>query len=254
MRALGSTAVVVGLALMLATACGGSPQTSSAAGAPHFVQDSGGIDHRYDGDFEFFVGGGVAAFDCDGDGDMDLYFAGGSEPAALYRNESPTGGELRFARHASAITDLTAVTGGYPIDVDGDDHLDLAVLRFGEDVVLRGRGDCRFERANEALGVDGGDSWTVAFSATWEGSNALPTLAFGDYLGPDRQTCADSRLLRPAAHRWRVRGGDGAGPRVLHVVDVVQRLEPDGPPRPAPDERPALLPRRHGAAVAGRAE
>ena len=72
------------------------------------------------------------------------------------------------------------------------------MLRVGEDVVLRGLGGCRFERANEALGLDGADSWTVAFSATWEGSNDLPTLAFGDYLAPDRQSCEDSRLLRPA--------------------------------------------------------
>ena len=49
------------------------------------------------------------------------------------------------------------------------------MLRNGEDVILRGRGDCEFERANELLGIDGGDSWTVAFSAMWEGSNELPT-------------------------------------------------------------------------------
>ena len=104
-----------------------------------------------------------------------------AEPAALYRNGS-TGGALRFTRRTSAVTDLTAVTGAYPLDVDSDGLVDLAVLRVGEDVVLRGLGDCAFERANEPLGIDGGDSWTVAFSATWEGSNALPTLAFGDYL------------------------------------------------------------------------
>ena len=71
------------------------------------------------------------------------------------------------------------------------------MLRVGEDVVLRGLGDCRFERANESLGIDGGDTWTAAFSATWEGDDALPTLAFGDYLEADREGCEDSRLLRP---------------------------------------------------------
>ena len=181
---------------------------SNRPAVPHFVDDTAasGIDHRYDGDFQFFVGGGVAAFDCDDDGLPDLYFAGGSQPAGLYRNESAAGGPLRFARLPSAATDLTDVTGAYPIDIDGDSHLDLAVLRVGEDVVLRGRGNCRFERANETWGIDGGNTWTDAFSATWEGTNAWPTLAFGDYLAPDRQSCESSRLFRPAA------GGGYAAP------------------------------------------
>jgi enediyne biosynthesis protein E4 len=188
---------VAAAGLGMTAACGG--RDGSAPVAPHFVDDgaAAGVDHRYTGDFQFFVGGGVAAFDCDGDGRSDLYFAGGSGPAALYRNESPVGGDLRFGRVTSPVTDLTAVTGAYPLDVDSDGHTDIAVLRVGEDVVLRGDGQCGFERANEALALDGGDAWTVAFSATWEGTNELPTLAFGDYLAPDRQTCEDSRLVRP---------------------------------------------------------
>jgi enediyne biosynthesis protein E4 len=167
--------------------------------APRFVDDTAdsGIGHTYDGDFSFFVGGGVAAFDCDGDGRTDLFFAGGREPAALYRNESPVGGELRFARLASPVTDLTEVTGAYPLDIDGDGHLDLAVLRHDGDEVLRGAGDCTFEPAAERLGLRAGDGWSTAFSATWEESNALPTVAFGRYLLPDGQTCDTSVLVRP---------------------------------------------------------
>ena len=181
-------------------------ETSSRPVAPHFVDDSeaSGIDHRYDGEFEFFVGGGVAAFDCDDDGLSDLFLAGGSESAALYRNESTVAGTLRFTPLESDATDLTSVTGAYPLDIDADSHVDLAVLRVGEDVVLRGLGGCRFERANERWGIDGGDTWTDAFSATWEGTNALPTLAFGDYLAPDHESCEDSRLFRPS--------GDGYAP------------------------------------------
>ncbi|HWM22570.1 MAG TPA: FG-GAP-like repeat-containing protein, partial [Ilumatobacteraceae bacterium] len=164
---LAAVAIVgVGVALaMVAWRSGGS--AANAGGVPHFVDDTttAGIDHTYDGEFEFFVGGGVAAFDCDDDGRAELYFAGGSEPAALYRNESPLGGALHFSRQTSPVTDLTAVTGAYPLDIDGDAHVDLAVLRRGENVVLRGLGDCRFEDANELFGVDGGDAWTVAFSA-----------------------------------------------------------------------------------------
>ena len=173
--------------------------------APRFVDEAvaAGVTHAYDGEFDFFVGGGVAAFDCDDDQMPDLYFAGGSGPAALFRNRSTTGGALAFERIASPVTDLASVTGAYPLDIDGDRHTDLAVLRLGENVILRGLGDCRFERANEALHLDGGgDGWTTAFSATWEGNSTLPTLAFGDYLllddtGEWTGDCADDALLRP---------------------------------------------------------
>ncbi|HEY7042452.1 MAG TPA: CRTAC1 family protein [Nocardioidaceae bacterium] len=199
--------ILVGLVAMLVVVGGvvvavrSRSSSSYVPSALHYVEEAAaaGIDHQYAGGSQFFVGGGVAAFDCNEDGRPDLFFAGGSGPAALYRNESPTGGALRFARVASSVTDLTSVTGAYPLDIDGDGHLDLAVLRVGGNVVLRGRGNCQFERANERFGIDGGNAWTVAFSATWEGSNALPTLAFGNYRTPDGESCADSELVRPAA-------------------------------------------------------
>jgi len=196
--ALGALAVVLAVNLVTTQA------VATAAAPPRFVEeaDAAGVRHVYDGDFTYFVGGGVAAFDCDDDERPDLYFAGGTNPAALYRNESPIGGALRFARVPDPAAGLTDVVGAYPADIDGDGRIDLAVLRFGENILLRGVGDCRFERANESWGYDGGDAWTAAFSATWEGSAALPTLAFGNYLdlaeSDQRTTCADSELLRPA--------------------------------------------------------
>jgi enediyne biosynthesis protein E4 len=196
--ALGALAIV--LAVNLSTTRAGA----TAAAPPRFVEEAAaaGIHQVYDGDFPYFVGGGVAAFDCDGDGRPDLYLAGGSNPAALYRNESPTGGALRFAKVSDPVTDLTSVTGAYPIDVDGDGLTDLAVLRYGSNVLLRGLGGCRFQRANDRWGYDGGDALTAAFSATWEGTDALPTLAFGNYLdlakADDRSECADSELVRPS--------------------------------------------------------
>ena len=201
---LGSIALAAILAPGSAPGGSGSARPASALDPPSFVEEatSAGIEHRYDGEFTFFVGGGVAAFDCDDDARPDLYFAGGAEPAALYRNDSPTGGALSFTARPDPVTDLTDVTGVYPLDVDGDRHTDLVVLRVGENVILRGLGDCRFERANETLGFDGGDAWTAAFSATWEGDAALPTLAIGNYLvlEEDRQPtfeCHDNELVRP---------------------------------------------------------
>jgi hypothetical protein len=188
---------------------GGATTPTEALGAPRFVDESAtsGVEHAYDGDWTYFVGGGVAVFDCNGDHKQDLYFAGGTNPAALYRNESPIEGSLQFSRIADPETDLTAVTGAYPIDIDSDGHTDIAVLRFGENVLLRGLGDCRFERANDDFGYSGGEEWTAGFSATWEGSAAMPTLAVGMYVELDEEgrqqgECSDNLLFRPAGSSY----------------------------------------------------
>lgn len=172
---------------------------------PEFVDVTAvsGIDHRYEGGFTHFVGGGVAVFDCDQNRLPDLFFAGGAGAPALYRNISHLGGELRFASTTDPLVDgMSGVTGAYPIDVDDDGLTDLAVLRVGENMLLRGVGDCRFERANETWNLDGGDAWTVGFSATWEDGSRRPTLAFGNYLALDQQGqqfggCGDHMLFRP---------------------------------------------------------
>ena len=178
---------------------------SVALAAPHFVEETAiaGVEHTYDGGFEYAAGGGVAVFDCDGDGRPDLYLAGGSGSAALYRNDSPVGGALRFIRLRDPVTDLTAVNGAYPIDIDGDGITDLVVLRNGENVLLRGLGGCRFQRANERWGFSAPTAATMAFSATWEAGATLPTLAFGNYVDPastdPHKLCFDNQLLRPTA-------------------------------------------------------
>ncbi len=190
---------IAGLALL---ACP-SLLSSGAPAVPRFVDEAAaaGIDHSYDGDFTYFVGGGVAVFDCNGDGRPDLYLAGGSSPAALYVNDSATGGALRFHRQADPVLDLTGVTGAYPIDVDGDGQVDLTVLRHGQNELLRGTGDCQFAAADAAWNFDGGDAWSTAFSATWESGADWPTLAVGNYLEEPTTAayhCLDNQLFRPS--------------------------------------------------------
>ena len=215
---LGVVALVASGVVGFALAQGRGATPTAALGAPHFVEETAtaGIDHTYDGGSTFFVGGGVAVFDCNDDGRPDIYLAGGSNEAALYRNESLVGGALRFAPVHDPATELADVNGAYPLDIDGDGKVDLAVLRVGETVLLRGLGDCRFERANEAWSFAGGNAWTTSFSAQWEGSARLPTLAVGNYLaldpsGKPTSTCADNALLRPDA------AGTGYGPPIALV-------------------------------------
>lgn len=171
--------------------------------APRFTDEtkSSGIDSIYSGDWEYMVGGGVAAFDCSGDGFPDLLLSGGSSPARFYRNVSERGGSLRFTPQMSGL-ELDKVIGTYPVDIDGDGITDLVLLRVGENVVMRGLGNCRFERANEAWGFDGGDAWSAAFAATWEKGADWPTLAVGNYIDRAKEmepwgSCTDNWLHRP---------------------------------------------------------
>ena len=202
--ALLSIALIVPAAGVAAAETKEGAAASDAPAVPTFVEEAGtGVDHGYDGSWQFFTGGGVAVLDCDDDGLQDLYFAGGTEAAGLYRNTSELGGPLAFEQLETDTTDLTEVTGAYPIDIDSDGLTDLAVLRRGENALLRGLGACRFERANEAWGFDGDDDWTAAFSAKWEGDAAFPTLAVGDYLtiveGGEAPVCDENALFRPGA-------------------------------------------------------
>ncbi len=192
--------LMVALALMLP----GTALAQQDPQVPLFADETAtsGIDSTYSGEWEYIVGGGAAAFDCDADGFSDLFLAGGSAASKLYRNTSVQGGALRFALQASGA-ELQAATGAYPVDIDGDGVTDLLVLRVGENVVLRGLGDCRFERANEAWGFDGGDGWSTAYSATWEAGASWPTVAIGNYIDRREEafpwgSCTDNWLHRGA--------------------------------------------------------
>lgn len=175
---------------------------------PRYAEEtkSAGIDSTYKGEWEYMVGGGVATFDCNGDGFSDMMLAGGTLPAKLYLNTSKQGSALHFKESSSGLK-LDKVTGAYPLDIDSDGIMDLVVLRVGENVVMRGLGNCKFERANEAWGFDGGDAWSTSFSAMWEKGAAWPTLAIGNYIDRRQETspwgsCTDNWLHRPGGKKF----------------------------------------------------
>ncbi|MCC6518521.1 MAG: VCBS repeat-containing protein, partial [Tabrizicola sp.] len=111
---------------------------------PAFTDESktAGLATVFQGEWDYMVGGGVATFDCSGDGFPEIFLSGGAGPSALYLNRSPQAGALAFEK-TDAVT-LDAVLGAYPLDIDSDGVLDLVVLRQGENKLLRGLGNCRF--------------------------------------------------------------------------------------------------------------
>jgi len=186
-----------------------------------------GINHQYDGPWKYFVGGGVATFDCNQDRLPDVYIAGGSNKAALYINHSATAQPLRFKQKKQASTDITNVTGAYPLNINNDNYIDLVVLRVGENRILKGGPDCSFTLANASFGFDGGAEWSTAFSAAYEPGNAYPTMAIGNYVdrtapGSPWGTCSDNELWRPQTSHVKL--GENTNTPVLY--DALTSLSP----------------------------
>ena len=202
----------------------------------------------------------MAVFDCNGDGKPDIYIAGGSGTAALYRNDSPIGGALRFTRLPDPATDLAGVTGAYPIDIDGDGQADLVVLRSGEATLLRGLGGCRFERGERAVVIRRRDRVLDCLQRDVGGPGGAAHAGPGPLPAPGRLGGAHPGLRRqrpaPAGRgQHGLRPPDRPGTRLLLAVDAVQRLGRLRPARPAGEQRQQLLRsrERRGAALARRA-
>lgn len=158
-------------------------------------------EHQYTGGWEHFVGGGLAAFDCNGDSLPELFAAGGASPASLFVNTSPRGAALSFTKKTPESLAIKGLTGAYPLDIDGDGWTDLVLLSEQKNRLMKGRENCTFsEFANLTLPSE--EKWTTAFSAIWEPQQTLPTLAFGNYVdrtnpkGPFG-TCDGNQLFRP---------------------------------------------------------
>jgi len=112
--------------------------------------------------------GGVALFDYDGDGLLDIYLVTAAELTAtrervphrnaLYRNLG--GWKFEDVSKQSGV-DLAAWGSGACVgDSDGDGRLDLYVTNWGSNALFRNRGDRTFENATAAAGVSAG-GWST---------------------------------------------------------------------------------------------
>jgi len=187
------------LALMIGGGCGGQEAPPPSPGAPShppsfaFVEAEGVPTVTWCGrrDKPHLLesgGSGLALFDYDGDGDLDLYFVNGWRldgekivergRNALYRNKGD--GTFEDVTGAAGVGDDGWGCGVAVGDVDGDGDPDLFVTNFGPDVLYVNRGDGTFERAKDPPGIDGWSTGAVFFDADGDGDEDLFVGAYVD--------------------------------------------------------------------------
>jgi len=133
-------------------------------------------------------GTGLALFDYDRDGDLDLYVVCGwrLEGAevrergrnVLYRNRGD--GVFDDVTKKAGVGDDGWGCGVAVGDVDGDGKPDLFVSNFGPDVLYRNRGDGTFERMANPPSIDGWSTGAVFFDADGDGDQDLYLAAYID--------------------------------------------------------------------------
>lgn len=124
-------------------------------------------------------GGGIALFDCDNDGKLDIavvndttidrYLAGGDPMITLYHQDG-SGGKIHFTDITKAAG-LTARGWGMAIavgDYDNDGLPDLYVTGYGHNVLYHNLGGCRFQDVTARAGVALGGFSTGAAWADYD--------------------------------------------------------------------------------------
>ena len=154
--------------------------------------------------------GGVALFDYDGDGLLDIYLVTAAEltPArariphrnVLYRN---LGGWKFQDVSKQAGVDLAAWGSGACVgDVDGDGRLDLYVTNWGANVLFRNRGDGTFEDITEKAGLAAG-GWSTGctfFDADGDGDLDLYVARYVETTSDSLQRAQRSLVWRNGPH------------------------------------------------------
>jgi hypothetical protein len=201
------------------------------------------------------MGAGVALFDYDNDGDLDVFFVqgqslgtdAGSSPrtrstSRLFRNDLTVARDGRRTLHFTDVTDragvgLQAYGMGVAVgDYDNDGDLDLFVTTFGPDVLYRNNGDGTFTDVTSEAGVSD-PFWSTSatfFDYDRDGNLDLFVANYLDFTVAGNKSCADAlgapdycgpRLYRPVPDRLYRNEGSG---RFRNVTESAGIAKADG--------------------------
>ncbi len=188
------------------------------------------------------MGPGVAFFDYDNDGWMDLFMVN-SGPCDFYKPQTPLRNALYKNNRDGTFTDVTeaaGVTGGREFgmgcavgDFDNDGYPDLLVTAYGECTLYRNNGNGTFSDVTEKSGLLGAPPWTT--SAVWfdydnDGKLDLFLCSFVEFSLAKNIFCGDNKLgkrfyciprvFRPTPSVLYHNNGDGTFTEVSQGTDI----------------------------------
>ncbi|MBI1354282.1 MAG: tetratricopeptide repeat protein [Acidobacteria bacterium] len=190
------------------------------------------------------MAGGVAIFDADGDGLLDLFFANGAATPSLEKTGPQYANRLYRNRGGLRFEDVTERSGlageGFSIgaaaaDYDNDGDVDLFVAGVGRGRLYRNRGDGRFDEVSAAAGLADG-AWSIGAAWFDYDRDGLLDLFVANYLQWDAASapvCQDSRsgvrtychpkFFEPQPNRLYRNRGDGTFEDVTRASGVGSR-------------------------------
>ena len=148
--------------------------------------------------------GGVALFDYDNDGFLDIFFTNGAAIPSLEKTDSSFSNRMFHNNGDGTFTDVTAKAGlagvGYSMgaaagDYDNDGFVDLYVTGVNRNQLFRNNGDGTFSDVTEKAGVTGtvpgiGKAWAVAAGWFDYNNDGLLDLLVVNYLNYDLKTAS----------------------------------------------------------------
>jgi hypothetical protein len=148
-------------------------------------------------------GSGVALFDYDNDGKLDVYFATGNllplDPARalpnrLYKNLGA--GRFRDVTEGSGLGFRGYCHGAISGDIDNDGDQDLFLCNYGGDALFLNNGDGSFREIGQAAGVRQPGTWSSSAAfLDFDGDGRLDLYVsrYGDWQWPrDDRFCGDA--------------------------------------------------------------
>ena len=224
---------------------------SFSAAAPLFVEaaaDTGlSFTHVNGANGQYYLaeemGAGVALFDYDGDGDLDMFLVqggaldGSTSPrpptSRLFRNDLTVGPNGKRTLHFTDVTEragvaLQAYGMGVAVgDYDNDGDLDLLVTSFGPETLFRNNGDGTFTDVTREAGISD-EQWSTSaafIDYDHDGDLDLFVANYLDFSVAGNKRCTDAvgardycgpRAYRPVRDRLYRNEGNG------HFTDVTE--------------------------------